>query len=60
MQLWKLEDYGDSFTFKEDENGLSWEEVKLPIIEFYQERLKWMETLTESEWKETYDSRKRI
>lgn len=60
MKLWKLEDYGDSFTFKEDENGLPWEEVKLPIIEFYQERLKWMETLTESKWKGTHDRRKRI
>lgn len=53
MTLWKLEDKPEGFTFKEDENGLPWEEVKTPIIEFYRERLKWIEPLTEEEWKQT-------
>lgn len=50
MQLWRLEETEDWFTFKEDVNGLTWEKVKEPIIKFYKDRLEWIEPLTEEEW----------
>lgn len=53
IQLWRLEETEDWFTFKEDMNGLPWEKVKEPIIKFYKDRLEWIEPLTEEEWKQT-------
>lgn len=53
-KLWKLEDKPEGFTFKQTEDGLTWEEVKEPIIRFYKERLEWIEPLSEEEWEEFY------